>query len=179
MRRPLIAGNWKMHHGVSATQAFLETLVNEDIPAAVDVVVCPPCVSLPVATMVTTGSEITLGAQNVHWESSGAFTGEVSGAMLHEIGVRWAIVGHSERRSLFGETDENTIRRARRAQDEGLGSILCIGESLAQREAEQTLDVLERQIADLDRLDRARPLAAAAAFRSRISPMVRQSGFSV
>ena len=84
MRTPLIAGNWKMHHGVAETQVFLETLVTQDVPATVDVVVCPPFVSLPVAAMVTTGSEIALGAQNVHWESSGAFTGEVSAEMLIE-----------------------------------------------------------------------------------------------
>jgi triosephosphate isomerase len=160
IRTPLIAGNWKMHHGVAATQAFLETLLDQPLPGSVEVVVCPPFVSLPVSAMLLAGSEIGLAAQNVHWESSGAFTGEVSAGMLFEIGVGWAIVGHSERRTLFGETDAGALRRALRAQDEGLGVIYCIGETLAEREAGETFSVLERQITGLDQADTERLVVA-------------------
>lgn len=153
MRTPLIAGNWKMHHGVAETQAFVETLLNRSLPGAVDVVVCPPYVSLPVAAMLLTGSDIGLGAQNVHWEGAGAFTGEVAATMLAEVGVKWAIAGHSERRTLFGETDQSAVGRARRAQDEGLDAILCIGETLNERQAGDTFSVLERQIAGIEVLD--------------------------
>ena len=152
-RRFLIAGNWKMHMGPAAACELVEALVDQDLPPEVEVVVCPPYPSLPAAAMLLTDSAIGLGAQNVHWASQGAFTGEVSAAMLSEIGARWAIVGHSERRTLFGESDESTVRRARAAQDEHLLVIYCLGETLDEREAGQTLAVLERQARPLAELD--------------------------
>ncbi len=153
MRTPLIAGNWKMHKSVGETTAFLEAIINEDLPDTVDVVCCPTFVSLPAAAMVATGSQIGLGAQNVHWEAGGAFTAEVAAPMLTEIGVRWVIVGHSERRTLFGETDETALDRARAAQAAGLEVIYCIGETLGERDAGETFAVLERQTAALGALD--------------------------
>jgi triosephosphate isomerase (TIM) len=152
-RTPLIAGNWKMHKGVGATQSFLEALLAHELPDTVEVVVCPPHVSLPVAAMLLTSSGIAVGAQNVHWVDEGAFTGEVSAPMLREVDVAWTIVGHSERRTLFGESDETALRRARHAQDHGLRVIFCVGETLEQRDAEQTFTVLERQTVGLGQLD--------------------------
>jgi triosephosphate isomerase len=105
--------------------------------------------------MLTTGSKIGLGAQNVHWESSGAFTAEVAAEMLTEIGAKWAIVGHSERRTLFAETDETALDRARAAQAAGLEVIYCIGETLEERDGGDTFAVLERQTAALGALDPA------------------------
>jgi len=152
-RRYLVSGNWKMNMGVGEASAFLEGLLAEDLPGTVDVVVCPPCLSLPASAMLLSASKIGLGAQNVHWESSGAFTGEISAPMLTEIGAAWAIVGHSERRSYFGETDETAGRRARRAQEEGLQVIFCLGETLEERDRGITFEVLERQAAVLEGLD--------------------------
>jgi triosephosphate isomerase len=153
MRRPLIAGNWKMHKTVAETSAYLEALIGEDLPRSVDVVCCPTYVSLPAAAMVVTGSSVGLGAQNVHWEESGAFTAEVAPSMLTEIGVEWVIVGHSERRTLFAETDETALDRARAAQAAGLEVIYCIGETLDERDGGDTFAVLERQTAALGALN--------------------------
>jgi triosephosphate isomerase len=153
MRKPLIAGNWKMHKTVAETSAYLEALLTEDLPVAVDVVCCPTFVSLPAAAMLVTASRIGLGAQNVHWEAAGAFTAEVSAPMLVEIGVEWTVVGHSERRTLFGESDETALDRARAAQAAGLKVIYCIGETLAERDGGNTFTVLEKQTEALGALD--------------------------
>jgi triosephosphate isomerase (TIM) len=135
----LVAGNWKMHKTPSETEAFCRAF---DPPDGVDVIICPPFTSLREAV----AGGLTVYAQNVHWEDEGAYTGEVSAAMLHELGVEGAIVGHSERRQYFGETDETVAKRARHALQAGLSVIACVGETEGEREAGETDDVLRRQV---------------------------------
>jgi triosephosphate isomerase (TIM) len=138
----LIAGNWKMFKGPAETRAFAAAF---SPPAGVEAVICPPFVSL--AAAVEAG--LTVFAQNVHWEDEGAYTGEISVPLLRELGVSGAIVGHSERRQYFGETDDTVARRAAHALESGLRVIACVGELEYERELARTEDVLRRQVSVL------------------------------
>jgi triosephosphate isomerase (TIM) len=152
----LIAGNWKMHKGAHEARAFTARLRHlPDRATDVDIVVCPPFVALEAALQgLGSESKVQVYAQNVHWELEGAFTGEVSAPMLLELGVKGAIVGHSERRQLFGETDESVRRRAEAALEAGLAVIACVGETEAEREAGETEAVLARQVPVLPQHER-------------------------
>ena len=148
MRKPIIAGNWKMNK----TPSQGATLVNELKPlvenASCDVVVCVPATDLYAVGEAVKGSNIHLGAQNVHFAESGAYTGEISADMLLELGVEYVVIGHSERRQYFGETDETVNKRTLTAIAKGLIPIVCIGETLEERESGKTEEVLHRQIVE-------------------------------
>lgn len=147
-RRPVVAANWKMHKTADEARALARAVVRGVPPApTAQVVLCPPVVSLAVVAEELRGSPVELGAQNLFWKKEGAYTGEVSAEMLADVGCAFAIVGHSERRTLFGETDDGVNRKLRAALDASLQPILCIGESLEQRENDLTHEVLARQLA--------------------------------
>jgi len=145
-----VAGNWKMFKGPAQAGAFCRKLRDLDLPDDVDVVVCPPYLSLGIAVQALAGTEVGVFAQNCHWELEGAFTGEISAPMLQDIGVYGTLVGHSERRQWFGETDETVAQRVRTALAQGLHVIACVGESEAEREAGETDAVLRRQVGVLE-----------------------------
>jgi triosephosphate isomerase (TIM) len=145
----LIAGNWKMYKGPGEAAEFCRALRDTELPEGVDVVVAPPYVSLADAVQALAGTEIGVFAQNCHWDRDGAFTGEISAPMLKELGVYGTIVGHSERRQHFGETDATVARRANAALEEGLHVIACVGETLDEHEAGETHAVLRRQVSVL------------------------------
>src|SRR3954471_11659063 len=143
-----------MFKGPEETAAFCRDLRDQlEWVDGVDVAVCPPFVSLHSAVQTLAGTDIAVAAQNVHWETEGAFTGEISAPMLFELGVYGAIVGHSERRQLFGEADENVARRAAAGLEAGLSIIACVGETESERDAGQMEDVLRRQVSVLEEHD--------------------------
>lgn len=148
MRKKIIAANWKMNKDVDETSEFIYAFQNEmkNVDTAAEVVICPPFIALDAASELLLGSDFRLGAQNLHFESDGAFTGEISATMLKSLGVHYVIVGHSERRQYFGETDEIVARKVQKALSSDLKVILCVGESLVERDGGVTEKVLERQV---------------------------------
>ncbi len=148
MRKPIIAGNWKMNKTAKEAVALINDLKPLVAKSKPEVVVCVPYTDLWAVADAIKGSKIKLGAENVSWADSGAFTGEISADMLKEIGVEYVIIGHSERRQYFGETDESVNKRLKQALVKGLKPIVCVGETLEQREKNRTKKVLKKQILD-------------------------------
>ena len=162
MRTPFIAGNWKMFKTVAETTAFVTDLATSVTHVkGVQVIVGPPFTAIHAAAQAARGTSIEVSAQDLHWEKQGAFTGEVSATMIKEAGATYVIVGHSERRQLFGETDAIVNRKVQSAIAQGLAPIMCVGETLAQREAELAQEIVSGQLigglagltpVDLDRI---------------------------
>lgn len=148
MRKTVIAGNWKMNNDLKETEKLivdLKKLLQNEKPNC-DVIVCPPFTSLSESFKLVSGSIIKLGAQNMHFEENGAYTGEVSASMLKSVGCEYVILGHSERRAIFGETDDLINKKIKKALSAGLKPIFCVGELLEEREKGITNDVVKRQI---------------------------------
>ena len=149
MRKILLAGNWKMYKGIKETEIFIKELeeeIDEKFFEKLDIAVCPPFTSLYIAASLLKDSKIHLGAQNVFYEKEGAFTGEISPSMLKEIGVKYVIVGHSERREIGKEDDEMIAKKVKAVINEGMIPILCVGEKLEEREKGIEKEIVEKQI---------------------------------
>ncbi|MEM8830854.1 MAG: triose-phosphate isomerase [Cyanobacteria bacterium P01_G01_bin.19] len=148
MRKIIIAGNWKMHKNQAESLKFVEKFKSEveNTLEEREIVLCAPFTSLTIMSKNLHGGKIMLGAQNIHWEAEGAYTGEISGDMLQEIGVSYVIIGHSERRQYFGETDETVNLRIKAAQTAGFVPILCVGETKEQRDAGETESIIINQL---------------------------------
>lgn len=153
MRIPIIAGNWKMNKTPSEARELICEILGYTFDKTVEAAVCVPAIDLPVVREELIG-RISLGAQNMHYETSGAYTGEISGPMLLDLGVRYVIIGHSERREYFGEDDVLLNKKVKSALDQGLSPILCVGETLEEREAGQAESKVSRQLLeDFDGVD--------------------------
>lgn len=146
MRKPIIAGNWKMHNTIEEGIKLVREIKNVAENTDVEVVVCVPFTSLNEIKKELDGSKVKLGAQNMHWEEKGAYTGEISPVMLKEIGIDYVIIGHSERRQYFNETDETVNKKVISALKHGIRPIICVGETLEQREKNIEKDVVSKQI---------------------------------
>lgn len=146
MRKPFIAGNWKMNMTVESGKKLIKELIPLVKDANCDVALCVPAILIPEMVQAAKGSNIAIGAENVHWAQSGAYTGEISADMLKDYGVKYVIIGHSERRQYFGETDESVNKRTLAALNANLTPIVCIGETLEERESGKTESVLSRQL---------------------------------
>ena len=146
-RKYIIAGNWKMNKTPAETKALLSEMVAKNNgKTSCEVVLCVPAIDIPAAIEATAGSTVKVGAQNVHFKDSGAYTGEISAQMLSEMGVEYVIIGHSERRQYFGETDETVNLRTAQALKNGLKAIVCVGETLAERKDDITFEVIGIQV---------------------------------
>lgn len=146
MRTPIIAGNWKMNNTIEDAVKLVEEIKSFDLNKDVEAVVCVPFTNIKEVKKSIEGTEIKLGAQNMHWEENGAFTGEISPIMLKELEVDYVILGHSERRQYFNETDETVNKKMKSALNHNLKPILCIGETLEEKEAGQEKEVVENQV---------------------------------
>lgn len=145
MRKPIIAGNWKMNNTIAAAKSLVSELKPLVADAECDVVLCVPYTAIAAVAEATKGTNIKVGAENVAWADKGAFTGEISAEMLKEVGAEYVIIGHSERRQMFGETDETVNKRTVQALKYGLKPIVCVGETLSERESDKTEEVVKRQ----------------------------------